>query len=234
MADLLASLIVPPSPRSSEDSFRSLASQPRAEAAASSPADPSSSMPISSAVSASAFEAAGLPVYDIDSYLTKNAGASAAAANKAPKTHTFAANDPPEPVPLVSKTSFSIGALNTQCQSKGFSPIFEINGTPDFGGFLRLRDVTVTSDRRWPSKKEAREDLAEKGLEIVKGMEARRKEPGDPQMPASNWIGMLLGKSAISRSEAMRKRLTDDRSYYQSTIIRGRRSSSRLNTKNMP
>jgi len=37
--------------------------------------------------------------------------------------------------------------------------------------------------------------LAEKGLETVNGMEATRKEPGTPQEPRKNWVGMLHGKS---------------------------------------
>ena len=53
----------------------------------------------------------------------------------------------------------------------------------------------VTSDQRWQSKKEAREGLAEKGLEAVKDVEASSKEPGMPQEPGRNWIGMLHGMS---------------------------------------
>lgn len=198
MADLLSSLVVPASPRSSQESFRSLSSQPHTETAAPSSAKLHSSPPAPSNIPPSAFEAADLPVYDIDSYLAQNVGLRATPAKKpsgAPKESDPAAIESLEPVPLGTKTSFYVGALNQLCQSKGFFPIFEIEGDVDFGGILKLRDAAVASDRRWPSKREARESLAEKGLEVVKGMEAKGKEPGVPQAVGRNWVGMLLGES---------------------------------------
>ena len=96
---------------------------------------------------------------------------------------------------LGTKTSFRVAALNTQCQTRGFLPVFEIEGETDFGGVLRLRDVTVTSDQRWQSKKDAREGLAEKGLEVVKLMGFTSKEPPIPQESGRNWVGMLHGMS---------------------------------------
>jgi len=193
MEALLSSLVVTNSPRSSQESFRSVASQ------ADSP--PSSSLEAPSAAptlsSSAAFQQAGLDVYDIDQYLNDNAGLRTTPknTNKTAKKPTQAAIGAPEPVSLGTKTSYFIAALNTQCQCKGFLPVYDIQGETDFGGVLKLRDVNITSDQRWPSKKEAKEGLAKKGLETVSGMDAIRKEPGTPQEPGQNWVGMLLGKS---------------------------------------
>jgi len=201
MADLLNSLVVPSSPRSSQDSFRSLSSQPRTQSAS---PPPSKSQAISTGplpFQDPAFQAASLPVYDIDSYLAQNAGLRSTPSNtkKASKRPAPANTGSPEPVSLGTKTGgFAVATLNTQCQIKGFLPAFEIDGVSDFGGALKLRDVTVTSDQRWSSKKEAKEGLAEKGLERLKSMEATSKEPGVPQEVGKNWVGMLHGKSIRS------------------------------------
>ena len=104
--------------------------------------------------------------------------------------------DPAQPVPLGSKSSHHITALNLLCQQKGLLPNFEIDGdasTADFGGLLKIGDLTFTSDERWHSKKEAREALAVMALEHVKGMEGKKKEPGTPGENNKNWIGMLVG-----------------------------------------
>lgn len=78
-------------------------------------------------------------------------------------------------------------------------PDFQIDGDAiaDFGGILKIGDVTIASDERWHSKKEAREALAEKGLEAVKDMEAKRKGTSTPAEKDKNWIGMLVGKCSV-------------------------------------
>lgn len=208
MADLLPSLLVPnsPSPRSSQESFRSFASEHPADATVHNSSQPqakptTSTSSTSGTFQASALQAAGLPVYDIESYLNdpKNSAlhANTGNGNKASKKSAPTATNAPEPVSLGTKTSFHTAALNTQCQSKGFLPLFDLDGSALDGGFtgvLKLRDITVTSDQRWRSKKEAREGLAEKGLATVQGMDAKKKEPGAPVEPGRNWIGMLHGE----------------------------------------
>lgn len=203
MADLVSSLIVPNSPRSSQDSFRSVASQTDLPPPSSSNAPPAASAFSSSA----AFQQVGLDVYDIDQYLSENANLRVTPTHgKAlSKGSSPAANGTTEPVALGTKTSYFVGALNTQCQCKGFLPVFEIEGDTDFGGVLKLRDVNITSDRRWASKKEAREGLAEKGLETVRRMEAKQKEPGIPQEGRKNWVGMLHGKSMGQCTDSLLK-----------------------------
>ena len=196
MADLLASLVGPSSQRSSQESFRSLSSQPRTHSPSPS-SKPLPTPPTSTTFQTSAFQAAGLPVYDVDSYLAQNASLRSRPTNNNTNPSKGSGPNPTsvqEPVPLGTKSSFHIAALNTQCQSKGFLPVFDIEGTADFGGVLKLRGVTVTSERRWNSKKEAREGLAEKGLGIVKEMEAKPKESGGSQEAGRNWIGLLNGE----------------------------------------
>ncbi len=193
MTDLQPSLVVPESSRSSEESFRSVASQSNSAPLSSSKAPSSSNTFASSAV----FQHAGLDVYDIDQYLSENANlrATPSRGKAASKGSDQSANGTTEPIALGTETSYFTGALNKKCQSKGFLPVFDIEGETDFGGVLKLRDVNITSDRRYPTKKKAKEALAEKGLETVNGMEATRKEPGTPQEPRKNWVGMLHGKS---------------------------------------
>lgn len=196
MADLLSSLILPSSPRSSQESFRSVASQ--ADTSSSSLAKAQSTSTTFSA--SAAFQQAGLPVYDIDHYLKENANLRATSSNSKSLSQRPAqiANGTAEPVHLGTKTSYFVAALNTQCQLKGFVPVFEIEGdasNADFGCVLKLRDVEVTSDQRYPSKKEARERLAEKGLEVVKGIEAKKGESGAAAEPGKNWVGLLHGES---------------------------------------
>lgn len=95
-----------------------------------------------------------------------------------------------------------MSALNSLCQLKGVVPIFEIDGdisNADFGGVLKIGEITIASDERWHSKKEVKEALAEKGLNAVKTMDAKRKEPGTPGETGRNWVGMLHGKASKAR-----------------------------------
>lgn len=201
MADLVSSLLASSSPRSSQDSFRSVASR----------ADPlpSSSLETPSAAStfsmSATFQQAGLDVYDIDQYLSENANLRVTPSHgkAVSKGSRPAANGTTEPVALGTKTSYFMAALNTQCQFRGFLPVFEIEGATDFGGVLKLRDVNITSDQRWSSKKEAKERLAEKGLETVMGMEAKQKERGTTQDSRKNWVGMLHGKSMSQCTDSL-------------------------------
>ena len=201
MADLLPHLMVPTSPQSSQDSFRSASdSQPNPT-----PPPPSASAS-TAALQATALRAAGLPVYDVDAYLNdpKNVAlhstTTAKSSNKK-STPTMTAAGNPEPVLLGTSTTHHVAALNQQCQAKGFLPVFDIEGDAinvDFGGVLKIGDVTISSDRRWRSKKEAREGLAEKGLEALKGLAARARESGaQPAAPGRNYVGQLLGRSIL-------------------------------------
>ena len=197
MTDLLEALVLP---NSSQESFHSLVERP-SPADSSAPHDSASQPPPQSQTGLSALEASGLPIYGVDAYLA--APENAALLHRAPDRKNVPMKqptpdiDPAQPVPLGSKSSHHMTALNLLCQQKGLLPDFQIDGdasTADFGGLLKVGDLTFASDERWHSKKEAREALAVMALEHVKGMEGKKKEPGAAGENNKNWIGMLAGR----------------------------------------
>ena len=195
MTDLLEALVLP---NSSQESFHSLVEHP--SPMDNSAHDSASQPPPQAKAGLSALEASGLPIHDIDAYLAAPQNAAllhrAPDRKNAPMTQPTPDLDPAQPVPLGSKSSHYITALNLLCQQKGFVPNFQIDGdasAADFGGLLKIGDLTFASDERWHSKKEAREALAVMALEHVKGMEGMKKEPGTPGENNKNWIGTLLG-----------------------------------------
>lgn len=207
MTDLLGSLVLPNN--SSQDSFHSLAEHPSPTP----PTDPSanhdSATPQPSSHSPpSALQAAGLPIYGVDAYLS--APENAALLHRAPDRKNPPMRQPnqdlgpAQPVSLGSKSSHHTTALNLLCQQKGLTLDFQIDGdasNANFGGLLKIDDLTITSDERWHSKKEAREALSGMALETVKGMDAKKKAPGTPGEKDKNWVGMLVGK-CLARLEA--------------------------------
>ena len=206
MADLLSSLILP---KNSQESFHSTTSQPQSNVA---PEIPSKALiltpPSSAQEQASAFQATDLPVYNIDAYLTDPQNAdllkTSAKGNQSQPKMSQRANDSLEPIPLGSRTSHYVSTFMNLCQSKGLVPFFDIDGdvsNAEFRGALRIGDVTIVSEKRWHSKKEAREALAAKGLETVQKMETKHKEPGIPGEPEKNWVGMLQGTSDAGEVE---------------------------------
>ena len=79
---------------------------------------------------------------------------------------------------------------------------FEIEGDKHgFGGWLKVGNEMIGRDERWRSKKDAKEGLAERGLEVVKAMPLRGKVTASSQ---ENWIGML--QSTIVSGTALRVR----------------------------
>ena len=196
MTDLLEALVLP---NSSQESFHSLVEHP-SPMDTSAPHDSASQPLPQSKPGPSALEASGLPIYGVDTYLA--APENAALLHRAPDRKNARMKqpspdlDPAQPVSLGSKSSHHITALNLLCQQKGLLPEFQIEGdasTADFGGLLKVGDLTFASDERWHSKKEAREALAGMALEHVKGMEGKKKGLGTPGENNKNWVGMLLG-----------------------------------------
>ena len=202
MSDLLASLLVAKS-NSSQESFHSSCSQPPPSSGPIARSlSPDVNPPASSQTQASAFRNAGFPVYDIDLYLAdpKDAASSTLAPNKRsspPHESTQVVSNQLAPVPLGSKTRYHVAALNTLCQTKGLPLVFEIDGLVDFGGVVKIGGTTVTSEERWRSKKDAKEGLAEKGLEVAKTMDVKGMRYETSGEAGKNWIGMLLGESII-------------------------------------
>ena len=198
MTDLLESLVLP---NSSQESFHSLVEHPPPSSSTDTSANhDSAAFQTSSQSQPSALQAAGLPIYGVDAYLAAPENAAllhrAPDRKNAPMKQSNTDLDPAQPVSLGSKSSHHVTALNLLCQQKGFLPEYQIEGNvsnADFGGLLKIGDITIASDKRWHSKKEAREALAEMALESVKGMEDQRKGPGTPGEKDRNWIGMLAG-----------------------------------------
>lgn len=152
-----------------------------------------------SEIQKSTLQAAGLAVYDVDDYLNKpkNHALMASTGKKSPGSVLFtpmSGFSSPQPVQLGGpKTSHHVTALYHLCQSRGLVPQFEIeaNDNGGFGGCLRIGNETVVSREGWLSKKDAKEALAEKGSEIVKGMEWKGKGSG-VDGDNKNWVGLLM------------------------------------------
>lgn len=191
MSDLLPSLITPFESEGSPRSFHSSQSRP------STPPPPQES---SSDHHTVAFQAAGLPIYNVEAYLNDpdNQSILSSAAknsNSKKKAEQPGIKTMDEPVQLGSpKTSHHVSALNHLCQERGLVPEFEIDGNEftGFGGWLKIGNEIIGSDEKWQSKKSAKEGLAAKGTETVKNMQGKGKGSATGT-PEKNWVGLLLG-----------------------------------------
>ncbi len=127
--------------------------------------------------------------YDINTYLSDPS--NAALLNPKPISTPFSKR----------QTGYYVSLLYQNCQLKGLTPEFEIEGVTDkaiFTGVLKVGDVTITLDEACRSKKEARERLAEKAIEPVKAINIRNSIVSTPLVEddedkSKNWIGMLQG-----------------------------------------
>lgn len=188
MSDLLASLILPSPPR---------------------PADTQKEAPSSDHQAASQADNS-LVVHDVEAYLNdpKNK-ALMASSSKKPSTAT--AYGAPQPVQVGRpKTIHNVPALNHLCQVRNLVPQFEIEvqANGGFGGCLRIGTETVYSHEGFPSKKEAKEALAEKGVELVNSMVIKGKETGkSSEEERKNWVGLLLGTSDTPRPISLAEHL---------------------------
>ncbi len=91
-------------------------------------------------------------------------------------------------------THHYVGALNTQCQALGLCALYEIDGDQSngFGGHLTIGDQKVSREERWPSKKAAKEGLAQRGIDVVEKIQARQHPAVVSQEP--NWTSQLNSK----------------------------------------
>lgn len=130
----------------------------------------------------------GIVVHDVEAYLSSSKGQS-----------LMASTTSPQPVQLGgAKTNHHVTILYQLCQSRGLVPQFEIEAQPNggFGGWLQVGNETIFSSEGWLNKKEAKEALAEKGLELVKGMGDKKNGKGvAAEGEPKNWIGLLLRAS---------------------------------------
>ncbi|KAL8647892.1 MAG: hypothetical protein Q9210_005290 [Variospora velana] len=164
---------------------------------------------VSSDLHSASVKAVGLPIYDIDAYLNdpRNKEAAASTPAKSPlgkkeKTRDDSSSSAScTPVQLgVPRTSYQVAALNQLCQERGLRAEFEIEGDQNrwFGGMVTIGGQTVASEKRWRTKKEAKEGLAELALPLARETEAAWKgkgEKGEHVPQDKNWVGMLLGES---------------------------------------
>lgn len=159
----------------------------------------------SSGVHEAASHADGMVVHDVEAFLNDPKNKALMASTGKPSNNiannrvTGGEYSEPQPVQLGGpKTTHHVTALYQLCQGRNLVPHFEIEAQADggFGGWLRVGNQTVSSSEGCPSKKEAKEVLAEKGVELVKGMAVKGKGPnleGEPK----NWVGLLMGASDI-------------------------------------
>lgn len=178
MSDLLSSLVIP-SPPAAIDTQKE------------SPSDDHQAT----------LQADSLVVHDVEAYLNdpKNK-ALMASSSKKPSANTTTIYGAPQPVQLGGpKTSHHVPILNHLCQVRNLVPQFEIEiqANGGFGGCLRIGTETVYSHEKFASKKEAKEALAEKGVELVNGgMVGKEKgKETSSEEERKNWVGLLLGAS---------------------------------------
>ena len=200
MADLLSSLAAA---NSSHESFHSTHSSLAAATINQKGPD----------VHTAALQAAGLPVYDVDAYLNdpKNqsllhdliATKKGKASTSRQDSCTGSGSSSTEPVQLGGpKTSHYVKVLYELCQSRGLQPEFEIDGDESgFGGWISINGETIGTDEKWRSKKEAKEGLAQKGIDLASRVaQNARPTPAAAAGPRENWIGKLLGEELLERA----------------------------------
>ncbi|KAL9001010.1 MAG: hypothetical protein Q9169_000494 [Polycauliona sp. 2 TL-2023] len=153
-----------------------------------------------------ALQAAGLPIYDIETFLNDPRNQLRAEAKSPPqkKQKTAQALSPSSSVPEQigsPKTTHNVPALHQLCQERGLVAEYEIDGDQImwFGGTVTVGGEVIMSDHRWRNKKETKERLAELALPVVREMQPKAKgkavpsSPNEKYEPERNWVGMLLG-----------------------------------------
>lgn len=196
MPDLLSSLATA---NGSNESFHSVNSLPATSTPNQKPLD----------VHSAALQAAGVPVYDFDAYMndpshqlllqdsvTAKKGKTSSLRNN---SSTGSGSSSIEPVQLgAPKTSQHVKVLYEICQGSGLQLEFKIDGdNSGFGGWVSVNGEKIEADELWRNKKEAKEGLAEKGMELAQKLAQNPKSAPVPSAavgPQVNWIGNLLGK----------------------------------------
>ncbi|MCJ1323223.1 hypothetical protein MMC15_008577 [Xylographa vitiligo] len=206
MSDLLASLLVP---NSSQESFHSAASQPTTHPPS---PQPQHTLPTPHGL-------APLHLYDVSTFLSSPTTTSLLSTPPSTNTKT----NPPLPSTTTTTTTAlplsgphsaaSVSRLYQLCQAKGLTPLFAIDEDPLrpqwFRGSLAVGPATLALEASQPTKKQARQLLAERGCALVRGMPARDARPQhasttttitttdpEPAAVAENWVGKLLEFSA--------------------------------------
>ncbi|MCJ1420798.1 hypothetical protein MMC32_007157, partial [Xylographa parallela] len=202
MSDLLSSLLVP---KSSHESFHSATSQPATQPSSPPSPTPQHTLP-------TLHGTAPLHLYDVASFLSAPSTTSLlATAPSTTKTKPSPSTPSTTITPTTTTTALplsgphsaaSVSRFYELCQAKGLTPLFTIAEDvlrPQwFTGSLAVGPATLALDDSQPTKKQARQLLAERGCELVRGMAARVvvvPRPDDTASPsggAENWVGKLL------------------------------------------
>lgn len=111
------------------------------------------------------------------------------------------AGSPKEPkLPIISTkttTNRYLAILNKESGMRGLTPRFEIEGNQrtGFGGNVKIGEKTITSEKKYRSKKAAKEGLAEIAGEVVKAMPGQKRKRVEEN--EENWIGLLHGAQLL-------------------------------------
>lgn len=118
-----------------------------------------------------------------------------------PEVLTLMAGSPKEPkLPIISTkttTNRYLAILNKESGMRGLTPRFEIEGNQrtGFGGNVKIGEKTITSEKKYRSKKAAKEGLAEIAGEVVKAMPGQKRKRVEEN--EENWIGLLHGAQLL-------------------------------------
>ncbi|MCJ1259717.1 hypothetical protein MMC24_007556 [Lignoscripta atroalba] len=160
-----------------------------------------------------------LPIHDVNAYLNDPANRALLdtkpmknlPGNDLSKSSNSTTQPPngsdPSPMQLgAPESSLNLSRLYELCQAKGFTPEFTIEEDPNrgqtFTGKLCIGSETIVAQGekdRWNSKKEAKQALALKGLDVVKSLEPRVKRI-DEDVRGENWIGKLQAKTNAAKA----------------------------------
>ncbi|KAL8729091.1 MAG: hypothetical protein Q9181_005125, partial [Wetmoreana brouardii] len=187
--------------KASHESFHSTYSQQPP-----SPLFSSASNQLATDLHTAALQAAGLPVYDIESYLndpqhqpTLNSPSAKSPPPKKQKIQGGSSSSSSTPVQLgAPKTTHHVSALHQVCQERGLVAEYNIDGNQvgGFNGTVTVGDQVISSEQRWPNKKEAKEGLAVLAMPVVRDMEAVKRDKQISSLSSreqeKNWVGMLL------------------------------------------
>ncbi len=189
--------------KTSHESFHSTRSQLEEAPTTNPPADL-----VMTDLHTAALQAAGLPVYDLDTFLNDPRNQASPEAKSPPqkkqRTDPAISSSSSAPEQLGSpKTTHNVPALHHLCQERGLIPEYEIDGDQalGFAGTVTVGGETIISDQRWRNKKEAKEGLAELAVPVVREIGPMQKgkavlmTPKENREPEKNWVGMLLGES---------------------------------------
>ncbi|KAL8853611.1 MAG: hypothetical protein Q9221_001597 [Calogaya cf. arnoldii] len=187
------------SAKDSHESFHSTRSQPELSK------DNPTPNQVMTDLHTAALQAAGLPIYDIETFLNDPRNQASPESKSPPqkkhRTNQAKSSSSSAPEQIGSpKTTHNVPMLHHLCQERGLVAEYEIDGDQvlGFGGTVTAGGETFMSDQRWQNKKDAKEALSELAVPVVREMGAIRKgqavplTPKEKPGPERNWVGMLL------------------------------------------